>query len=513
MIRVAAQLLVTMDIFFGTPGLGRRFRRRQGASCHPLRGGLAWAGACVRARSATARDEDGFMLMEVVISAFLVALIAIGTFAGLEGAGKAGADERAHAQASKLAQQDEERLRGLTTTQLAELVEKGSEVQPTVTLGGTTFTVTSSAQFVSAESSSLTCETSGGSASYIQTTSSVRWIGLKSARPAVSQSSLISTLVTGLLVKVKNQNEEPVEGATVTLSGADTGTQSTPASGCVLFPGLTAGSVTVQASKSGWVEVNGKSPPPSTSVTVVSERVETAEFQIAPPGGIQARFETYNGVKYESAEGDTFVASQAGIGEPSQFVAGTAGTYGPTVESEKTLFPFAKSKVAEPYTVYAGDCPANAPETVTASGEKLKAREAKVEPNVVVSVNEPLEVPTVNVKVYEGTSSSRKNPVSSPESVEIINLECERQKAQNYSKGVTYKHNVALNSSGELTQATRHQPYAKSLEFCVEAKVEGTDYRDKVTLKNEARAGVTVTPIYLKEHERGSWWSPQVPCP
>ena len=68
------------------------------------------------------------MLLEVVISALLVALIAVGTFAGLEGAGRASADERTHAEATKLAQLDEERLRGLTTTQLAELAQKGSEV-------------------------------------------------------------------------------------------------------------------------------------------------------------------------------------------------------------------------------------------------------------------------------------------------------------------------------------------------------------------------------------------------
>jgi Tfp pilus assembly protein PilX len=452
------------------------------------------------------RSEAGFMLLEVVISALLVALIAVGTFAGLDAAGRASADERTHAEATKLAQQDEERLRGMTGTELAELAQKGSEARPAVEIGKIKFTVTSSASFVSAEKNALTCETAGGGANYIQTTSSVRWTGLASTRPAVTQSSILSTIATGLLVKVKDQNEEPVAGATVTLTGADTGAQTTPASGCVVFTGLSPGSVTVAVSKSTWVDVNGKSPPTSKTVTVVSERTETSEAQIAEPGAIMATFETYEGGKYVTGvRGDTFVAAQAGIAEPSDFVGGTAGNYELSVTTEKTLFPFAKSKVAEPYTVYAGDCPANAPETVTASGEKLKAREAKVTPNGTVTVNEPLEEPPVKVTVYEGTSGAgKKNLLPSAESAYITNTKCEKQKAQNYPSGVTYKREVNI-SNGALTQETAHQPYAKELEFCVTARVEGSYYRARVSFENKARGGVTVPAIYLKEHEKSSF--------
>ena len=201
-------------------------------------------------------------------------------------------------------------------------------------IGGTTFTTTSSASFVSAEKNGLSCSVSGGAANYIQTTSSVRWTGLLAARPAVTQSSIISTLVTGLLVKVKDQNEEPVEGATVTLSGADTGSQTTPASGCVSFVGLTAGSVTVSVSKSSCVEVNGKTPA-TKSATVVNEKIATSELQIAEPGAIKAEFES-NGKT--GVSGESFVAYQSGIAEPS-FFDGTASKPETSITTPATSLP------------------------------------------------------------------------------------------------------------------------------------------------------------------------------
>ena len=173
-----------MSTFFGTLRFARRPRRRR---CRPLAGPSRGPRTTLPIASTTSRaplqSQSGFMLLEVVISALLVALIAIGTFAGLEGAGRASADERTHAEATKLAQQDEERLRGLTIHRARRTVGKGSEEQTPITLGGLTFTVTSSVSFVSAAKNSLSCETNASGANYIQTTSSVRWTGLKSTSP------------------------------------------------------------------------------------------------------------------------------------------------------------------------------------------------------------------------------------------------------------------------------------------------------------------------------------------
>ncbi len=447
--------------------------------------------------------QAGFMLLEVVISALLVALIAIGTFAGIEGASRAGADQRAHAEASKLVQQDEERLRGLTATALVELSKKSTET--TITEGGTAFTITSSASFVSAEKNALSCE-SKGAADYIQTTSSAKWKAL-GTRPAVSQSSLISTLVTGLLVKVKNQTEAPVEGVTVNVTGATA--QTTPASGCVLFIGLPPGAVTVSITKAGYVDTNGKEPPPSKPATINKEHIETTEFQIAPPGAIEAKFEAYNEKKEKVAvTSDEFIAEQSHIAEPERFLGGKPETYVASAAIEKKLFPFTKPEKPtyppEPYSVFAGICPSNNPKTVTKGGENLEPAEGKVIANETAKV--VVEAPAINLTVYESTEAevtSKKNVkvlTTASAASEIVNPECvATAKAQNYAGTIPNKHKVTLNAEGHLTQ--KNWPYAKTLEICVIAK-DGVKFAKFLkSVENKSKLGIVV-PAYMKNVEK-----------
>lgn len=474
--------------------------------------------------------QDGFMLIEVMISAMLVALIAVATFDGFSVTQRATGDERAHAQATVIAQQDEERLRGMTAPQLGQLgtgsthtvaengvcveqvsatwryftgattsfCEKSSAYSGTYT--GTVFTVTSSARYVTAAKESFTCETSGGTADYIQTTSSVTWTALGS-RPAVSQSSLVSLPSgSGLEVKVKNQNEEPVSGATVTATSATS--QITPSSGCVIFGGLAEKTVSTDASKSNWVDHNGKSPPPAKSVTLSPTSLSTEEFTIAEPGAILPQFMTQASGKEVTAQGDTFVALQTGISAPDFFVGGVAGMYKSSSELPG-LFPFVTpgkpTGTPNPYTVFAGDCEANNPAIVTASGEKVSDRTAQVEPGGMTIVK--VEVPAVNVTVKSGSGTgSEGTPVTST-SAKIINSECKGVAAQNYASGVTYTRSVAL-SGGALEAQYQHQPFAKKLELCVAAKESSKYYENSFSLTNTAKAGTTSTQ-YLKASSTG----------
>ncbi|HTA05350.1 MAG TPA: type II secretion system protein, partial [Solirubrobacteraceae bacterium] len=113
-------------------------------------------------------SESGITLIEVVISAMLVAIIAVATLTGFDTAGRATADERQHNQATLLAAQDEEQLRGMNVTELGRL---GTVTRPPVMENGTTYTIQSKAQFISAAKEEEACATSGGNADYIRTTS------------------------------------------------------------------------------------------------------------------------------------------------------------------------------------------------------------------------------------------------------------------------------------------------------------------------------------------------------
>ena len=77
------------------------------------------ARARFRARvAAWSRGQRGDTLIEVMIAALLVALIATASLTGFGDAGQLASTQRNEGQAATLAQQDQARLRGLTITQL-----------------------------------------------------------------------------------------------------------------------------------------------------------------------------------------------------------------------------------------------------------------------------------------------------------------------------------------------------------------------------------------------------------
>jgi type II secretory pathway pseudopilin PulG len=461
-------------------------------------------------------SEGGFMLIEVLISAMLVALIAVGTFSGFASGTRASASERAHAQATVIAQQDEERLRGMTVTQLTQtgtsatpqtVAENGLCVEQVASAWSycagtsyagqkytaTVFTVTSKAQFVTAAAANetFTCETSGGAADYIQTTSSVEWPSIGKHSP-VSQSSLVAVPVSGaLLVRVKNRENAPVAGATAELT-ATGATQITPSTGCVIFGGLAEETIKVAVSKGTWVDHNGNSPPPTQAKQVSPSALATAEFTIEAPGAINAKFVAQEKGKTVEALGDTFVAVQSEIAEGND-VAGSASTY-KTSQELAGLFPFGLPSKPNPYTVYAGDCAANNPVTVTKGTPEAitQAPSAQVEPNGSTPVN--IEVPLVNVIVYEGTETVHGSLDSKAE-VKITNSECSSAKSNNLGK-VPYEHKIPLTSQGELLD--KYQPYAKKLKICVSEVVSGTRYKYTLEFPHVEKAGSNLSTIYLK---------------
>src|SRR5579884_1963535 len=73
-------------------------------------------GSCLRAR--LRGDESGFLLIEVMMSALLVALIVTATFNGFDVASRVTIDQRRHSEAELLASESQEQLRSDPATAL-----------------------------------------------------------------------------------------------------------------------------------------------------------------------------------------------------------------------------------------------------------------------------------------------------------------------------------------------------------------------------------------------------------
>jgi type II secretory pathway pseudopilin PulG len=467
-------------------------------------------------------------LIEVIISALVVALIAIGTLSGLTIANKFSGNERAHAQAAIIAQQSEERLRGEYIETLAQAgkatdtvsegglcVEQASanvwryiskaaleesstcqqssiaEANAGTTYTGLVFTVTSSSELYNPSTGKAACdsESEGGSTEVIKTTSSVTWTGNNGKE--VTQSSLVKLPSNyAVLVKVQNRNKEPVAGATVAVKEGSlllAPEQVTPASGCVVVGGLKQKAVSVHVEKGDWVDFNGQSPPAAQEKTLSKTSLTNAEFTIEAPGAIVAEFES-NGKAVSSF---TFEALHTeGMSSPEDLV-GPEGIVGEASASPQAELPHVFPFKTVAYKVFAGACEKNNPSTVAG----VEPRSAQVEPNSHTYVK--LEVPEVTVTVYEGESSSKPGSLlAKSSSATIINTNCPSEKttAQDYSAvPAEYKAEIA---NGALVQ--KYLPYAAELELCVVGATSAGTYRNTFKLTNTKKTGTTMAPFYLR---------------
>jgi prepilin-type N-terminal cleavage/methylation domain-containing protein len=243
------------------------------------------------ARSRQGREsEAGFTLIEVLISATIVALIAGAVATGLIANAYVSADQRRHSQADQLAQQDQERLKGLSSKQLFGLNQNWS-----VTLGGTTYNGTSQATFLSSSAASSCSPAGNGAASYYNVISTVTWAANR--RAPIKEESIITPPAGGaLLTQVKDQLLNPVQGVTVSASGPDFESATTDSLGCTIFGGLPTGTYTVSLGlPAGWVDQDGD-PTPTKQADVTGTGTSTPQggnpLHAALAGTINANFTT-----------------------------------------------------------------------------------------------------------------------------------------------------------------------------------------------------------------------------
>jgi Tfp pilus assembly protein PilV len=339
--------------------------------------------------------QAGFALIEVLISAVMLALIVIATFNGFDIADHASADQRARAQADVIAQQDEDHLRSKQIDQISTL----NETHPPIKMDGTEYTLVSTGEFIADTTGATTCDSTSAQASYVRTTSTVTWPGAGTRDPVV-ETGLIAPPPGGtLLVEITNAKGLPVSGMTVEAIGPSPATSmvtgTTGVKGCVIFSGLEEGEYRATAFQTGYI--NNKSftsePPVSEqSVTISAGTTEKKPFGFDRPGAIAVTFTP--STLGEKAESDTFVAQNTGLPTPGFVTFGKVGTYAATVTSSQTLYPFEGA-----YAVYAGTCEADEPTNFGASNGSANLLANETASSTVL-------LPAVNMQVFGGTTSS-----------------------------------------------------------------------------------------------------------
>lgn len=434
-----------------------------------------------RSLRAIAAGEDGVSLIEVVFSALLVGLIVIATLAGFDQTQRASVEEQRHAQADALAQQDQDRLRGLSVAALLGLSSNAANV----TLDRQTYSIASSARFVSDSGGTPSCTPTGPSnADYIKTTSTVTWPSMGLRKPVVEESLIAPPAGGSLVVQVLDAAGQPVGNMSITATGTAVGTSSasaiTSAAGCAIFGGLGVGPYTVSASQAGWVDKDWN-PTPTQSASVSGAATAKLSFGMAQAGGIAATFATnVPGVGQLASRQDRFVAFNSGMTSPSGAAVGVAFQYQSTVTSSLQVFPTS-------YTLYAGSCMADKPAAPSDS------------PVVTVTPGQistppgnppaPLKVPAVLVRVYSGTGPGNPGSLVNQPLQNITVTDGCGVKRRYSGTAVT----APTSPTGALTDPG--EPFG-ALTVCVDANVGGQQYTETTTVNNTNYSTGTPANIY-----------------
>lgn len=443
--------------------------------------------------------EDGIALIEVMISALLVAVISIAVLNGFDLVGHTTSEQRFRNEAAVIASESQEALRSDPVSTLDVLASDSEAEKPHTykrTVGGETFTVVEEARHVTGASGTAGCnattfkEGSQPTGQYVRVSSVVTWpqlqtrleaqqrgLGEEVEHPVRQASTITPPDGSTLEVDVTDQNEAPLEGVTVEADGIRTVTGS---AGCVVYSAIPATTVGLKAFKQGYVTRTGQTEVVAGEVQIAPNITTHYPIRLAQGGAIEAHY-AYKGETLpggSAVEGEAFVAAQNEIA-PEFMLGGATGSPSPTA-TLSNVFPS-----TSPWTVYAGDCPEDDPQAV---GTELPAT-VTVLPGQTATV----DVPTshVSLSVMEGSEPGKPgNPASTIYPVKLEDAKCNQAVPAN-ATSAAYQHTQSTTSSGHLSYP--YQPFGYWTLCLYDAATKQTY---SVAYENKAAEGASPT-IYL----------------
>jgi len=444
-----------------------------------------------------ASNEQGFILMEVLVSAMVLVIASAGVVMLLQTTVSAQSEQRHGTEAYALAQEDQARLTSMRLSTLNHLDE-----ERTVTLNKTQFKVRSLGLFINDVTSTPSCGAGTSSSDYVQITSIVTWKGMNTAEKAKivsilspSNGSLDPNNGT-LAISVMNLQQAPMANVHATGgNGAFDG--YTDAAGCAIFPDLPGGNytATISGEAAGLVNKDGKASEQKV-VPVVGGDPKTVTFEFDRPGTIPVNFKYRVGSssEFKLATADSVVAYNPGM--TAAKAIWTADTIREPTVSATPLFPFTST-----YFLYAGSCASNNPnpEDKNPSGAAGTASAVALAGGTATPVT--LQLPALNLVVKKGSAALAGAKVT------ITDKVCKEAKG-NFVKR-TYTSNAAGMPSTSSTGIEELGLPWGTYELCASADISGTIRRKKVSsIAVQSLAAAATTSIDLSSGTENG-----VPCP
>jgi type II secretory pathway pseudopilin PulG len=430
-------------------------------------------GMLTRARQT--RAEDGFILIEVLVSAVILAIVAGAVLTLIAATTRSAASSRNHSVAYGLAQENQAQLRTLQISKLNRYAH-----DETVEIGGTKYTIESRGVFVNDKTGTGSCSSSDDSADYVEITSTVSSptllhpVALQSI-VAPSSGSLDPSHGT-IAFQINNATEGGVAGISLTGSGTANFSGSSDSNGCAVFTDLPYGNYTVTATGNGLITPEGSE---TWSEKVGAPAHGTAQVPISfdRPGAIEQEF-----VYKEPTAGEMKPAPVDSMELFQSENGNKTITYGtPNLRSrsatqiDERVYPFQTK-----YKVYAGSCTSNDPDPANKGINAAAVAHAEVTAGHVATPP-PIQIPALNLAV---TDSSGK--VVQGATVILTDTTCTYNSKKVKREFTTNKVGHIVNS-GETELGTTTQavglPFG-TYEICVSATISGQTRRAEATGSN-----------------------------
>ena len=333
-------------------------------------------------------DERGSLLIEVLVSAVLVAVIGVALFGALNSAAQVSGKSKTRAGAAAVAQDDQERMRAMPVASLNNFRDH----RDPVVMGKIAYVVDSRAEWIADNKGATDCTANGAAADYLKITSTVSAKNIP-LKPVVVTSTVTPAPGTftsdegSLAVSVIGADGTGRSGVNVSINGPASDVQLTDANGCAFFGYEPVGGYNVTAAASGYVDPNGNASATGTS-SVGSQTVATLSLTYDRAGQAKANFVTDpdDRPEIDSFQGSVGFAN-AGVTTNNGVRYFTDTNVPKAITTTPTLFPFPGA-----YGVFAGDCANNAAPTGV-TPDSLAVLPGKLDHTVTV------HVPALNVVI------------------------------------------------------------------------------------------------------------------
>jgi Tfp pilus assembly protein PilV len=334
------------------------------------------------------RDEAGFAMVEVMVSAVLLIVLSLATLSVLDKAQKTSSNNRSRDVAAQIAQSEQDAIRQLPVSALALGYHPGTKPVP---MGGITYQVTSTADWVTDSGGAVTCSTTGTIA-YLQTKTTVTWPGMGSIAPVTADAivdpgvAALGAKKGALTVLLTRADGSGTPGVTVTAGGTSAVTDN---NGCAVIGNLDVGPQTLTYNDARYVDKTGRHDV-SKDVTIGAGTIAQATGNYDYPGTLDMKLVDDAG---NTAKWQVFATGQGAM-TIEHTLLGTPPRYTTPLDSSDSalkidVFPFPSA-----YKTYVGECTGNDPSTYgnTAQG-------AQVNPGQTTTPPLGLTMPTTTVNL------------------------------------------------------------------------------------------------------------------